>query len=72
MISRGNNKFYSMNEEYWKYLKVYYPKMKCIDSELFIFGDYSTHATVNINIVFEKCDSTVRTCKSNEEIENWL
>ena len=61
-----------MSEENWKYLKVYYPKMKCIDIDLFVFGDYTSHAANNLNIVFEKCDSVVRTCKSNEEIENWL
>ena len=72
MISGGNSKFYPMSNENFEYIKVYYPKMKCIDKELSIYGDYDSLNAKNLAIVFEKCDSSVRTCKSREEIENWL
>ena len=46
--------------------------LKCIDEPYEIFGDYETDSTSNLVIFFEKCDATVRTCKSDAEIEAWL
>ena len=47
--------------------------MKCIDRELVIYGDYNSQNTNYLSIQFEKCDPTVRdTCKSDEEIFEWL
>ena len=37
-----------------------------------MFGRYETQATKNIMIVFEKCDRSVTTCKSDADINKWM
>ena len=46
--------------------------MKCIDEEFEIKGNYDTDSASNLLIVFEKCDSSQRKCKTDTEIEQFL
>ena len=48
--------------------------MKCLHNEekTEITGSYNADIASNLMIVFEKCNSTVSTCKSDEEINEWL
>ena len=47
-------------------------KMKCIDEAYEVWGTYSADETSNLMVVFDRCDSTKRTCKSEMEIDKWL
>ena len=46
--------------------------MKCIEDEFEVLGDFNTAATKNLMIVYELCDSSKRTCKSEAEIGRML
>ena len=46
--------------------------MKCIDEEYEVWGDYISDDTSNLMVVFDRCNSTKRTCKSEKEIDKWL
>ena len=48
--------------------------MKCLDDDSLtqLFGNYDSNVANNLMIVFEKCDSTVRACKTDQEITDWL
>lgn len=47
--------------------------MKCLDEDLTqLFGNYDSKMANNLMIVFEKCDKEVRTCKTDQEITDWL
>ena len=37
-----------------------------------MFGRYDTEAAQNIMVVFEKCDKTKTTCKSDTAIHDWI
>ena len=72
-ITGGNSKFYPVEPFYYHYLKTYFPKMKCIDDEIYIYGDYNSKSAQVLNLIFEACDPEKRsTCKSEEEITAWL
>ena len=47
-------------------------KMKCIDEEFQIWGDYNSDDGQNLMVVFEKCDPGERECESEEVINRWL
>ena len=42
------------------------------DDEISIFGNWNTDYIKNLMVAFEKCDSNVRTCKSEAEINAWI
>ena len=48
--------------------------MKCVDegAETEIFGSYNTDRASNLMIVFERCNTSLRTCKADDVIEKWL
>ena len=46
--------------------------MKCIDEPFEIKGEFNTNTAANLMIVFDKCDPTKRTCKSEAEIIEFL
>ena len=50
----------------------YVPKMKCIAEPYEIYGDFNTNIANNLMATFTKCDPKVRSCKSNDEIEQWI
>ena len=37
-----------------------------------MWGGYTTQATQNVMVVFDKCDRTIRSCKSETDINKWL
>ena len=39
-------------------------KMKCTDAPYQLWGDYDSDKTSNLQVVFDKCDPTKRTCKT--------
>lgn len=49
-------------------------RLKCIKEAHTLHGNYDTASAANLMIVFEKCDRTKpkNTCKSEEEIEEWM
>ena len=54
-------------------LKKYGTAMKCITDDLTsIFGNYDTATAENFIVVFETCDKNIRTCKSDQEIKDWI
>ena len=53
-------------------LKKYANKLKCLEEDIEIYGNYDTSVFANLMIVFEKCDRTIRTCKSEAAITEWL
>ena len=54
-------------------MKTYGPKMKClVDPNMDYFGNFDTDKAQNLMIVFEICDKTKRTCKTDTEITEWL
>ena len=53
-------------------VQTYGPKMKCIREDYQILGNFNTNMASNLMVVFEKCDPTQRSCKSEEEIEKWM
>jgi len=50
----------------------YIPTMQCIDEPYALYGDFDTNIAHNLMVTFTKCDPEVRTCKSKEEIDQWL
>lgn len=63
--------FHTMHKSSLSYA-AYVDKMKCIDEQYDIFGDFNTNNAANLMVTFEKCDPTVRQCKSKEEIDRWM
>ena len=45
---------------------------KCIDDDISQYGHYDSIKTANLMLVFEKCDSDKRACKSENQIDDWL
>ena len=66
------SKLYQISDVQEQSLKIYGHLLKCTDSDLSIFGNYDTSKAVNLLVVFEKCDQSVRTCKSEEAINQWM
>ena len=51
------SKFFKTDSDSMKDLKIYGPKMKCIDDDsMSIFGHYDSSSANNLMIVFEKCN----------------
>ena len=44
----------------------------CIDNDYAIKGDFNSYQAANLMVVFEVCDRTKRTCKSDVQIQNDL
>ena len=53
-------------------VNTYGPKMKCIREPYSLFGNFNSDAASTLLIIFEKCDPTKRTCKSEAEIDKWM
>ena len=66
--------FYPVKKTSEADLNISLERLKCVDRgiELEMFGKYTTQATKNIMVVFELCDRTIRTCKSDEDIKKWM
>ena len=72
-LTGGNSKFYPIEPFYYGYLSTYFPKMKCIDEQVNIYGDYNSNSAQLLTLIFEACNPEVRsTCKNEEEIKAWL
>ena len=71
--SNKQSKFYATDVYSERSLQLYWNNLKCIDDSeyLSIKGNYDSVEASNMMIVFEKCDPTIRTCKTQEEIDKW-
>lgn len=70
--SNADSGFYPVLENSEADLRTYGHKLKCIREPYNIFGDFNTYGTASLMVIFEKCDPSVRTCKSEQEIEEWM
>ena len=66
--------FYPAKETSVADMHLHWKQLKCVDkeTELSMFGRYDTQAGQNIMVVFEKCDRTKRTCKTDTDIHDWM
>ena len=46
--------------------------LKCVREPYGLVGNFDTATGSNLMVIFEKCDRTKRTCKSEEQIEAWM
>ena len=51
-----------------KSFKSYVPKMKCVDEDFQVYGDFNTNIAQNFMVVFESCDPEMRTCADDTTI----
>ena len=56
--------FYNTNPVSVADIGTYGKKLKCIDDEFTISGNYDTSIASNLQVVFQKCDPQIRVCKS--------
>lgn len=74
----GTPVFFPPNEFQVNFVKQYGKKMKCLDNEkIKLQGDYDSTKARQFCIAFEACDpderaKTGKTCKSEDEIKNWM
>ena len=71
---KRDTSFYPIHEKS-ESLRDYLPKMKCIDEDYSLYGDFSTNIASNLMIVFEKCDpenSKKLTCADDSVITEWM
>ena len=54
-----NSKFYSSTLKHNPMLKKYATKLKCMQEDIEIYGNYDTSIFGNLMIVFEKCNREV-------------
>lgn len=52
--------------------KSYLPKMKCIDEDMAIYGDFNANIAASLMVVFEKCDPEKRQCADKTTIDEWM
>ena len=66
--------FYPINQISQQDFEEYKSKLKCLDEQIEINGNYNTGVASNLIIAFVKCsdDSKKGRCKSDGEIEKWL
>ena len=70
--ANNESKFYPMHFKSFIFKK-YVPKMKCIDEDIEIYGDFNTNIASSLLVVFETCDPEQRTtCADQATIDNWL
>ena len=50
----------------------YKDKFQCIDEDVEIRGSYNSDITKSLSIQFVACNETVNTCKSYDEIKNFM
>ena len=68
-----NSKFYQPSGNSKRNLEAFWDKLFCYDEDISIYGDYDSARVSHLHISLVKCDSTLRdTCKSDEEIEDWM
>lgn len=63
--------FYPVHENS-ESLKSYIPKMKCIDEDYSLYGDFNTNVASTLMIVFEKCDPANTICADEKVINEWM
>ena len=65
--------FFPPNELQRKWFWSYHTKMHCLEKRPRIQGNYDSGKARNFVVTFEKCDPSKRdTCKSEEEITEWI
>ena len=66
-------KFFPAHQNSQGFLNFYWKKLYCYDDFVDQHGNYNSADFSGLQISFVKCDSTIRdTCKSEEEIENFM
>ena len=71
--SNPESKFFKTFQNSEADLNKYGTAMKCITDDMTsIFGNYDTASAENFVVVFETCDSNIRTCKTDQEIKDWI
>ena len=53
-------------------MAIYGQKLKCVDTPVTVMGNYDSEVAIAFMVVFERCDSDKRKCKSEEEFQEWL
>ena len=67
------SRFYPIFDDYRDWFEFYWQKLSCIDDKVTVHGDYNSHTVSHFQIHLVKCDPDQRTtCKSEEEITEWL
>ena len=64
--------FFPLNPVSEDDFRSYGPKLKCIKDPFKLFGNFNSNAASNLMVVFEKCDPSERTCKSEEAYVEWM
>ena len=71
--SNPDSVFYRTNPFTARDLEVYGKKMKClVNPDFDMYGSYGYDKGAHLMIVFERCDKSKRTCKTDTEIDEWL
>ena len=63
--------FFPLNPVSEDDFKFYGPKLKCIKEPFKLFGNFNSNSSSNLMVVFEKCDPSKRTCKSEDAYVEW-
>ena len=67
------SKFYRTHKNSKAFLEYYWRKLYCVDEFIDIHGNYNSADASALQISFVKCDPSLRkTCKSDEEITNFM
>ena len=69
-IEGNNSKFFPIVQNSYRDVEIYSEKLRCMDQDLALQGDYNSAKAQVLKLTFEKCDHLVpnNTCKSDEEI----
>ena len=71
-----NYTFYPPTRSAESDIKIYGPKMKCLENtdDVKLWGNYDSTTARNIMVVFERCNATTNKdgCKSEQEIDDWM
>jgi len=70
--NRSPHGFYSSDESVEEVVKNSSINLQCIIDDYSISGDFNSNSASNLMVVFELCDSSVRFCKSKEDIDKAL
>lgn len=70
--SNASSDFYKVHPVSAYDVKTYGGKMKCITEPYSLMGNYNSESAAYMKVVFDKCDSSKRKCKSESEIESFL
>ena len=69
-----SDKLYPIRDNSYRDIETYSEKLRCIDSDFTLQGDYSSSKAQVLKLSLEMCDRSVvnNTCKSEEETAAWL